>query len=117
MKVKKPRARRGSAALIEQMLQAPTVVSEANEKDYRDGNCIVRSFADDFTDELDGAALLCTSKDAKAAFRLDVIVTQPPTYLNVFDHECEARSGSQLPGTFRVGLGPIYAFIGKWNRE
>ena len=36
----------------------------------------------------------------------------PPTYLTLFEYETEARSGSHIPGTLRVGLGPIYALIG-----
>jgi len=105
---------RFTALLALLMSIAPLVAGAAVlGDDYELENCVVRTFADDFTDELHSVMVICHESDA--AFRVDFYFKSDNIELTVFDEEYEVEAGSVASIDVRVGKNVAMIFEGVWE--
>ncbi len=93
----------------------PLAGAEVFGEDYVDGECVVRTFVDDFTDELNSVITLCSSEDQEAAFRLDFYFESDAMLLTVFDYEHDAENGDATALDVRIGTNTAMEFLGEWE--
>ena len=93
----------------------PLAGAEVLGEDYVAGECMVRTFVDDFTDELNSVVTLCSSEDQEAAFRLDFYFESDAMLLTAFDYEHDGEEGDATAIDVRIGTHTAMEFLGEWE--
>ena len=94
---------------------APLVGAEVLGEDYSAGGCVVRTFVDDFTDELHSVITVCHSEGYEATFRLDFYFQSEAMLLSVFEYAHDGEEGTVTAMDVRIGAHPAMEFAGEWQ--
>ena len=96
---------------------AVSAIGRVEGEDFIVGHCMVRSFADDFTDALHSVILQCTSETRGGAARAVVWLESGNLAFELFDKEREydiPSDGENVSVAIRVDQHPAVELSGKW---
>lgn len=94
---------------------APLAGAEVLGEDYVAGPCVVRTFVDDFTDELHSVITVCHSEGYEDTFRLDYYFQFDALLLSVYDYERDGEAGDVTSLDVRISGHPAMEFAAEWQ--